>query len=576
MSPMGRKKKMEPTRKTNSPAASHSANGKESFVRNNLENLKKFRAWMVWYPDLFLDLLRPETGGIHWDLDQRVFMRADARFMAFSGCFPRGYGKTLEEVADMVVLCIAYPNMTIALSAQTKENAAGLVKEKWNELVRFYPSLENEIAKKPSFTNNTAEIYFRNGSRIDVLQNHNNAKGQRRKRLRMEESALVDQDTYQDALAPVTEVGRYTAGRLAIVDPCEMNRQINRYTTPGWRGSDEHQFTLGMIQNMRNLGGQIVLGSDWMLPCWYGRGSTKSQILERKKTTNPTAFDQNYGGRWTGSTSGALVSISKLLACRTLEAPVFKPEKGDEIYMAVDVARSQNSANNQSSIAVVRICRNPANQRISAIELINLFNVANTLNYTNQAVIVKRTRKQYGAKICVVDGNGLGAGLVDELLKDTVDPMTGESLGCWNTTNTTNEPEDVMSAESCVFDLKAQSFQTKVLTDFIDVVGNGTLRLLEQRTYNAFDSENDPDYQDKMMPYIQTDLLVEEIANLKLETNGKALSVKKEVSKIDKDRFSALAYAVFYVCEYENQTKMFHKYEFDDLFRFRAPNIWGR
>ena len=133
-----------------------------------------------------------------------------------------------------------------------------------------------------------------------------------------------------------------------------------------------------------------------------------------------------------------------------------------------------------------------------------------------------------------------------------------------------------MSAESCVFDLKAQSFQTKVLTDFIDVVGNGTLRLLEQRTYNAFDSENDSDYQDKMMPYIQTDLLVEEIANLKLETNGKALAVKKEVSKIDKDRFSALAYAIFYVCEYENQTKMFHKYEFDDLFRFRAPNIWGR
>lgn len=387
----------------------------------------------------------------------------------------------------------------------------------------------------------------------------------------MEESNLVNNELFEDALKPIVEVARYTCGKLAIADPMELNQQICYYTTPGWRGSDEHARVLGMIQDMRDLGGTIALGSDWMLPCWYGRGSSKSQILEKKKTMNPTAFAQNYGGEWTGTSTGALVSINKLLKCRTLTAPLFEPEKDDEIIMAVDVARSQNTANNQSSIAIIRIRRNERG-RVSSLELGNIFNVSNTLNYTNQAVIVKRTKKKYNAKIVVADGNGVGAGLIDKLLEDTIDPMTGESLGCWNTINTTNEPEDPNNAEECLFDMKAQSYQTKVITDFIDVVDNGTLRLLESRQYDVFAVDHDENYQERFMPYIQTDLLIEEVANLKLESNGKSLAIKKEVSKIDKDRFSALAYAIFYALEFENTVQQ-QEYDLNDIFSFRAPQI---
>lgn len=167
----------------------------------------------------------------------------------------------------------------------------------------------------------------------------------------------------------------------------------------------------------------------------------------------------------------------------------------------------------------------------------------------------------------------VGSGLVDELLKDTIDPMTGESLGCWDTVNTTNEPEDKINAEQCLFDMKAQSYQTKVITDFIDVVDNGTLKLLESRQYDVFTAEHDESYQDKFMPYIQTDLLIEEISNLKLESNGRSLSIRKEVAKIDKDRFSALSYAIFYILEFENDIQTKEEYNLDDLFSFRAPVI---
>ena len=81
---------------------------------------------------------------------------------------------------------------------------------------------------------------------------------------------------------------------MALVDPQELNQQIHFFTTSGFRGSDEYQRSIDMYDNMCELKGQIVLGASWMLPCWYGRGSNKSQILRKKSTSSPIAFAQNY------------------------------------------------------------------------------------------------------------------------------------------------------------------------------------------------------------------------------------------------------------------------------------------
>ena len=82
----------------------------------------------------------------------------------------------------------------------------------------------------------------------------------------MEESNLVNSELFDDALKPVVEVPRYTCGKLAIVNAEELNQQVNYYTTPGWRASDDHARVLKMIRNMVDLKGEMVLGSDWMLP----------------------------------------------------------------------------------------------------------------------------------------------------------------------------------------------------------------------------------------------------------------------------------------------------------------------
>lgn len=486
--------------------------------------------------------------------DQRTYLRSITRFFSLYGVFPRGYAKTYLEIAAMFIVCIRFPSIKLSLTAQTRENSASLLKDKTIELLQHFPLLENELASKPKFSKNDAEILFKNGSRIDNLSNSQNSKGQRRHRISEEESALVDKVTFEDALEPIVEVSRLTTGQLGIPNPEELNQQINFFTTAGFKGSDEYIRSLSMIQEMIDLKGKIVLGSSWMLPCWMGRGSTKTQILQKKKNMSPIAFAQNYEEKWVGASDGALVNINKLMACRNLTTPLLETEDpNDEYYIGVDVARSMNTNNNQSSVSVGKVNRHHKTNRIISIDIVNVINISNALNFTAQACEIKKLKNAYNAKAVIVDGNGLGAGLIDELLKESYDPITKEPLGCWDTMNTENTPE-VFNADRCLFDMKAQTYQTKVISTFIDMIEGGKVRLLENKANSDFTIKDKDSYKEKVLPFVQTDFLFEEISNLKLKTLPSGnLTVEKIVNKINKDRWSALGYLLFYIVEFESK-----------------------
>lgn len=524
----------------------------DSEFGDNLWNYYQFISWARFYPDLFVEIFKGKDSNRQLHFDQRVFMRADLRFMSMYGTFSRGYAKTYTEILDDIIAGILFPGITMSVTAQTRENSAALLEDKYNEIISDFPLLANEIAKT-RFSKNDALIEFKSGSKITNLANAQTSKGRRRHRIKIEESALLNNTLFEDALAPIVEVGRTTAGSLAIIDPEEMNFQIHFYTTSGYRGTDEYNRSVRMVNGMRNCSGDIVLGSSWMLPCFYGRGSTKTQILKKKLNSNPIFFAQNYEQKWVGCSDGALVDINKLMASRVLDRPILEIEDVDEeFYIGVDVARSENTNNNQSAISVIKVIRNPNTKRVLELQIVNVQGVSNKMNFTDQACLIKRMKRDYKAKMVIVDGNGLGAGLVDELLKDSFDKITGEPLGCFDTINTDNKPQSA-NAEQCVFDMKAQGYQTKVISHFINSVDSGILKMLIRKQEQDF-TDKEREFLDRnVMPFINTELLFFEIANLKLKVmSGNNLSVEKVVRKIDKDKFSATAYTIFYIMEFCN------------------------
>lgn len=128
------------------------------------------------------------------------------------------------------------------------------------------------------------------------------------------------------------------------------------------------------------------------------------------------------------------------------------------------------------------------------------------------------------------------------MVREQTDPVTGEIYPCYRVVGSERIPDDG-AAESKAFSYMAQKYDNESIANFMDYVETGKLRLLEKKLLTEYSEED--------MPFLQTDFFVEEVANLKLKhlSNG-GLSIERLVAKMNKDRFSAVQYALWYVKTY--------------------------
>jgi ribonucleoside-diphosphate reductase alpha chain len=474
----------------------------------------------------------------------------ESRFISNYMVFSRGYSKTYLEVLSQIVKAILYPNITISITSSTKESAASILKDKAEEIIRHYPYLENEIINQ-KYSKNQASLEFVNGARIDVLANAQTSKGQRRSRISVEEANLVQQDVLEDAVLPIVEVPRITNGSLGISDPNEAHQQVNYFTTSGYRNSTAFNQISTMFDQMVQLQGVSILTSSWTIPCYAGRGSRKSVILQKKRDSNPVFFKMNYESGWVGASDGALVTQDEIMSIRTLKESEYKSDEVSEYYMGVDVARSGNRKNASTIVVVGKVIRKP-NNRIQKIKVVNIFVVDSSMKFAQQAIEIKKIKNDFNAIMVAVDSNGVGAGLIDALAEESFDE-DGNYLGCWNPFNNPDISPSSENSEDCLYDLKPQNANQESITSFIGTVQNKTLQLLEfkqESDYNSYDKMED------FLPFLQTNYLIDEISNLKLvETERtKKTTVERLTKSIPKDKFSALIYLVFYIMKYEDNS----------------------
>lgn len=284
----------------------------------------------------------------------------------------------------------------------------------------------------------------------------------------------------------------------------------------------------------------------------------KAKILAKKEKISPIAFARNYCEKWVGSDTNNLVNPNKLIECRVLGSAETVGDKNGEYILAVDVARSMNSSNCQTSIAVLKKI-SAKNGNIKSINLVNILTLSGVNDFGSQAVEVKKTRELYNAQVVVVDCNGLGTGLADFLVKESIDLSTGNTLSCFKALNTERKSESD-DCISCLYELNAQSCQNEIVVNFMDAVESTKFKMLEKRQAGDFDINDEMNSKNNILPFMQTDLLVDEILNLKTKQlpNGN-LTLEKVVKKMDKDRASATIYGVWYMKKF-----MDNFYETDD------------
>ena len=133
----------------------------EERIQAQIPILRQYIAYWREYPDMFVDFLcgnNPENFQLYFY--QRVFLRAVMRHRYAYATFPRAYSKSFLSVLILMLRCILYPGSHLFVTTGGKEQAAGIAKEKVEELCKLIPGIKNVIIIYTQVIINIKSIFF--------------------------------------------------------------------------------------------------------------------------------------------------------------------------------------------------------------------------------------------------------------------------------------------------------------------------------------------------------------------------------------------------------------------------------
>ena len=220
--------------------------------------------------------------------------------------------------------------------------------------------------------------------------------------------------------------------------------------------------------------------------------------------------------------------------------------------MGVDVGRFGCA----SEVVIIKVT--PGAGDIPRKRIVNIYSFEEE-HFGMQALRLKRLFQLYKCRIAVVDANGLGAGLVDMLTMDTIDPDTGETLYNWGvyndednryrnliTENTIHDAMYIMKANTPLNSEMYAYVQSEINAGRVNFLVDEQIaknKLLSQAQGKKMSAAQRADY---LAPYVKTSALKEQMCNLIQENEGANIILKQSSKKIPKDKFSALQYGLYY------------------------------
>lgn len=508
---------------------------------------------------------------------QRVLLRAMARYKEVFLTFSRGTSKSFLDDLWNILECILYPNTKLAIAATTKGQSAAILESKVSEILTLLPILRFEIKKmekvKDQFT-----VYFKNGSQMGNLAAKSSSRGLRFTGLTLEEIIEGNPDIIQEVIIPTLAIQRRAANG-------EFNKQetISQQkicvTTAGYKDTYAY-YTLirTLLRQLTEPNKAIVLGGSYKIPIIAGLQNM--DFIRQQKlsgTFNPTSFGREYLSRWSSGSENAYFAAEVFDRYRSLQEPVFEREenlgKGVGYIMAIDVGRFSD----QSEVAIWKYI--PQTGTTSTKHLVNIVSFEQ-MHFSEQAVEIKLLYNRYKPEKVVIDGAGLGAGLVDELIKPQVDVRTNQYLNPWGVANDDKgyykQFKTADTIDNLLYIIKANaSFNTEMYTNLQTQLTTGKLRFLidERQAKMKMDASRAKKFKDMtedekanwIVPFTQTSLLKDQMVNLEEKHEGVNIILDRTNKNIRKDKVSAMGYGLWYI-----------KVEIDDVAMRRQTMTWDQ
>lgn len=559
----------------------------EERIREQIPIIRQYIAYWREYPDMFVEFLcgnNPEN--FHLYFYQRVFLRAVMRHRYAYATFPRAYSKSFLSVLILMLRCVLYPGAHLFVTTGGKEQAAGIAREKAEELCKLIPGLKNEIdwsrgASKAS--KNMVEYIFKNGSRLDIMAAQQSSRGKRATGGLVEECILVDQTMLNEVIIPTMNVDRRLADGSRHEEEVINKSQIF-VTTAGWKNSYAYEKLIQtLIQQIIDPGQAIVLGGTWRVPVME-KLLRKSFIEELKLdgTYNDSSFAREYESEWSGDAENAFFSAEKFDKHRVLLQPEYefsgRTSKSGYYILGVDVGRIDCT----TEVCIFKVT--PQVQGSALKTLVNIYTF-DAEDFEEQAIHIKKLYYKYRARMIAIDANGLGVGLIDFMTKAQVDPETGDELIPFGVEGGTSEdaiePYKKIRGggveENAMYLIKANAtinteahtyVQTQLTSGKIKFLideSQAKVKLMSTKKGQAMDADARADY---LKPFTLTTILREQMLNLVEENEGVNIILKQSSKSIKKDKFSAFEYGLYYIKQEEDRRKKRRKRNISDMMFF--------
>ena len=545
----------------------------EERLKAQIPVFRKYIAYWREYPDMFVEFLcggpNAPADTLHLYFYQRVFLRVAMRHRETYATFPRAYSKSFLSVLVLLLRCVLFPNSHLFVTTGGKEQAAGILKEKVDELCKLIPGMRNEIdwsRGKTKSGKDNIEIIFKNGSKLDIMAARQSSRGKRATGGLMEECILIDQTLLNEVIIPTMNVDRRLPDGTRHKEETVNKSQIY-VTTAGWKSSFAYEKLIELVIKMVIYPDEaFVLGGTWRVPVLEGLlQRTFVNDLKTSGTYNDASFAREYESEWSGDAENAYFSVERFDKYRVLLQPEYeysgRSNKSAYYVIGVDVGRKGCT----TEAVVIKVT--PQAQGTSLKSVVNIYTYDEE-HFETQAINLKKLYYKYKARKLVIDGNGLGIGLLDYMVKGQVDPETGDFLpdfGVENdedkfykkykTENTETDAIYIIKANMPI-NTEAHSYvQTQLSSGKIKFLideSQAKVKLLGTKIGQTMDPEKRNEY---LKPFVETTILREQMLNLIEDNEGVNIILKMANRSVGKDKFSAFEYALYYIKQEEDSRK---------------------
>lgn len=516
--------------------------------------LEEYYQYWVLYADCFLELFTPINSSFQLVPLQRLVLREMVKNRSTFVTACRGFSKSfLANLAEQIS-CIQIPAVKRTITAPAKNQAISIGREKFNELFGIMPRLKQEVdyrrGSNTNFSDDYIRLVYKNKSELDVSAIKESTRGGRRHGVLVEEVKDIPKATFNAVIIPMLAISR----RLfdGTLNPSEPNQQQIYIGSAGYMHDFGYEKAVEtLIRFIINPKQNFYCGVPVEVPLFYG---FMSQDFLDEIRNDPSFSEEDYsrefGSIWSSNTESSIFDFNKLLGMRNIRKALWERKPGDtkRYYCSIDVGRT-------IARTVITVYRIQEHEQYWEKQTVNIIVIPGR-DFINQAVTIHQVNDAFQFEEIIIDANGMGVGLLDNLTKPLFNPNDGKLLPALGLTNPKEHSTIEQMGAPLIYGLKTGNKLASEIHDIaLKEISNSRVRFLvnESDISDTITAQSVAHKIRLLQPYKNTSLFMKELQNLEFKNVGGLTKLQKVDSGEEKDTFSSFEYGMFLITMREQE-----------------------